>query len=332
MSRAALIEEAAARWIVRRAGDDWSPADEQALTAWLDEHMAHRASFWRLEHGWNEADRIGALGRRGPSRRPLRRFLTGLAVARTRPVLTGALAATLAMTVGLGSYAWRAARVDPTPARTIALRTSVGAQRTVALGDGSRIELNTATLLRTTERPDGREVWLDRGEAFFDIAHRADRPFVVHAGPRTVTVLGTRFSVRRDGDTVTVAVSSGRVRVADTVPSAGSRAALIGAGDIAITQPQGTLVAVAAPARVEAMTAWRDGMLVFDDMRLAAAVAEFNRYTNRPIRIDDPQTADIRIGGAFRTDNSDNFLSLLHSAYGLTIRTEPDRVVVERRR
>ncbi len=329
MSRAAVIEETAARWIVRRAGDGWSVADEQDMTAWLDESMAHRAAFWRLEHGWNEADRIGALGSRLPPGRPLRRLGARLAIPRAGPVLSGAIAATLALAVGLGFYAWQIVPVAPVPVRTVALRTHVGAQRSVVLGDGSRIEMNTATLLRTTERPGGREVWLDRGEAFFDIAHRTDQPFVVHAGARTVTVLGTQFSVRRDGDTVTVAVLSGRVRVADAVPTASSRAALIGAGDIAITKPQGTLVAVAAPARVEAMTAWRDGMLVLDNVRLADAVADFNRYTTRPIRIDDPRTAEIRIGGAFRINNSDSFLDLLHSAYGLTIRTEPDRVVVE---
>lgn len=322
MTRAAIIEESAARWIVRREGEDWSAADEQDLAAWLDEGMAHRAAFWRLQHGWNEADRIAALGDLppAPTARALRRW----------PALAGAIAATLAMVIGLGGYAWRSATVDGAPPQTIALHTPVGGQRTVSLDDGSRIELNTATLLRTTERPGGREVWLDRGEAFFDIAHRADHPFVVHAGSRTVTVLGTRFSVRREGEKVTVAVVSGRVRVDDaTHDGTGGRAAVIGAGDIAFVRPHATLVAVASPAHVGNLTAWRDGLLVFDHARLADAVADFNRYTTRPIRIDDPRTADIRIGGAFRVDNSAGFLDLLHSAYGLTIRSEADKIVVE---
>lgn len=331
MSRAARIEETAARWIVRREGEEWSTADERDLTVWLDETMAHRAAFWRLQHGWNQADRIGALGPHLPSPPRGRLHHARRAIARTRPVLAGALAATLALAVGLGTHAWRVAPpgTAPASAQMIALHTPVGTRRTVALGDGSRIELNTATLLRTTGRPDGREVWLDRGEAYFDIAHRVDRPFVVHAGTRKVTVLGTRFSVRRNGDTVTVAVLSGRVRVDDATADFSGRAAVIGAGDIAITRPRGTLVAVAAPARVQAITAWRDGLLMFDRTRLADAVADFNRYTTRPIRIDDPRTAEIRIGGAFRIDNSDGFLDLLHTAYGLTIRSEPDRIVVE---
>lgn len=75
--------------------------------------------------------------------------------------------------------------------------------------------MNTATIVRTASRANGREAWLGKGEAYFNIAHRPDQPFVVHAGPRTVTVLGTRFIVRRDGEKVTVAVLSGRVRIED---------------------------------------------------------------------------------------------------------------------
>ena len=331
MSDAARIEEVTSDWIVRREGEAWSDADEAALQAWLDESMAHKAAFWRMEHGWGAADRIGALGdmRSSTSNRVLTRR-----GATSAPWVIGAsaIAAAVTLTVGLALHS---RSIDPpVVGGSVALRTSVGGQRAVTLRDGSHIELNTATVLRTSEGSDGREVWLDRGEAFFDIAHRAGRPFVVHAGLRKVTVLGTRFSVRRDRDMVTVAVVSGRVRVdggrlgADR-SKAGSRAAVIGEGDIAIAQARGMLVAVAAPANVEAMTAWREGLLVFDHTRLGDAVADFNRYTTRPIRIDDPRTAEIRIGGAFRIDNSTGFLKLLHSAYGLTIRPEKDHIVVD---
>ncbi len=72
--------------------------------------------------------------------------------------------------------------------------------------------------------------------------------------------------------------------IEDATAGAGTRSAVIGQGDIAYAQSHGTLVALAAPARVEAMTGWRDGLLVFDNQRLGDAVADFNRYTNRPIR------------------------------------------------
>lgn len=329
MNRAAQIEETAARWIVRQESGDWSAEDDAALTAWLDEQMAHKAAFWRLRHGWAAADRVGALGfqtaePRSPHRRSWRRWVAD------RPAVAMAIAASLVLVIGIGAFTLRPVpEQKPGPPPTL-VRTSVGSQRTLALRDGSRVQLNTATVVRAGTGADDREVWLDKGEAYFDIAHRPDHPFVVHAGPRTVTVLGTRFTVRRDGEKVTVAVLSGRVRVEDATAGASTRAAVIGRGDIAYAQAHGTLVAMAAPARVDAMTGWRDGLLVFNNQRLADAVADFNRYTTRPIRILDPSLADIRIGGTFQIGNSAGFLQLLHSAYGLEIRDEPDEVVIDR--
>lgn len=75
-----------------------------------------------------------------------------------------------------------------------------------------------------------REVWLEKGEAFFDVAHNEGVPFVVHTGDRQVTVLGTKFAVRRDGDKVTVTVLQGRVRLEEAKGSSPVRSTEIGRG------------------------------------------------------------------------------------------------------
>lgn len=327
MSEAARIEAMAALWLARAEDADWAPEDQQTLDAWLDESLAHKAAFWRLRHGWREADRIAALGdaplahaNPAPS---VRSTLT------TRPLLGWAIAASLAMVIGLGTvvrFGSPRAPVTASPDRQV--RTAVGGRRAIALADGSKVELNTATTVRTAPGPASREVWLDRGEAFFDIAHDAEHPFVVHAGLRDVTVLGTRFTVRRDGDDLTVAVVSGRVRVDDVAGKGAARSAVIGKGDVAYARPTGTLVAMAAPAQVGAMTGWRSGLLVFENRRLSDAVAEFNRYTTRPMEIRDPKLSALRIGGTFRIENSKNFLELLESAYGLHVEEQADRIVI----
>lgn len=327
MTRVDEIEEIAARWIVRRESVDWSAEDEVALATWLNEAIGHKAAFWRLRQGWADADRVAALGFQ-PTGLRTRLARPWPAWRKAAPRIGLALAASLALAVGIGTVTLSSSDSPaPAPAQ-IAIQTPVGVQRTVALADGSRVELNTATSMRAATGANGREIWLDKGEAYFDIAHRPDRPFVVHAGPRTVTVLGTRFTVRRDGEKVTVAVLSGRVRVEDATTDSSTRAAVIGKGDIAYAQARGILVAVAAPTRVTAMTGWRDGLLVFDNQRLGDAVADFNRYTDRRIRITDPAVANIRIGGTFQIGNSAAFLDLLHSAYGLEVRSEGNEIVV----
>src|SRR3546814_5883417 len=98
-----------------------------------------------------------------------------------------------------------------------------------------------------------RRVWLDNGEVFFEIAHDAAHPFVIFAGPKRITVLGTKFSVRRDGDKVSVSVLEGRVRIDDvqTQLETGNSSATITGGVLAVTNGPSTLVTQRAPDRVD---------------------------------------------------------------------------------
>jgi transmembrane sensor len=132
-------------------------------------------------------------------------------------------------------------------------------------------------------------------------------------------VLGTKFSVRRDGDRVSVSVLEGRVRVEQVGGAQPGRSATVTGGDVVVAEGPSTLVAANAGERVQRDLAWRQGMLSFDQATLAEAAAEFNRYNQRQLVIDDPETAAIRIGGTFQASNIDAFVRLLREAYGLRI-------------
>lgn len=320
MSAARDIEDRAARWLIRREEVDWSALDQADLDAWLDESMAHKAAYWRLEHGWREADRIGSLG------------LIAEYESRQAPWFTGwwkptALVASLAAVIAVGTIQLGPSAERPEIAE-VRFDTPVGGRKTIPLSDGSQVELNTATLIRTAVSEDRREVWLDRGEAYFEVAKAEGRPFIVHAGTRTVTVLGTKFSVRRDGDNVTVAVAEGRVKIEDSARHEAARSATISAGDVAIARGSSTLLTARSTERVESTLAWRDGMLSFDQSTLAEAAAEFNRYNRRPIVIGDPEAAAIRIGGTFQASNVEAFARLLRDAYGLRVETNERAVTI----
>lgn len=320
MRRATDIEQQGARWIMLREQPDWSLEDQLALDSWMNESMAHKAAYWRLEHGWREADRIASLGETGKP-------LPALPFLKRRSwIPAAAAAAVLAAIVGGAMELGEPER----PAVLVAQKfsTAIGGRRLVPLTDGSKVELNTASSVRTSVTPKSREVWLDRGEAYFEIAHQNGRPFVVHAGSRTVTVLGTKFSVRRDGDTVTVSVVEGRVRVEDAIEPDAVPAAIITAGDVAVARGTSTLLAAKSEDRVVSALAWRGGMVDFDRTSLADAVAEFNRYNSKKIVIGDSETAEIRIGGTFQVSNVDAFVRLLHDAYGIHVEPHADGVKI----
>lgn len=312
------IEQQAAQWLQRREQPGWSDGDQAALDAWLDEATEHKLAYWRLEHGWAKVGRLAALREVPPPNHTSRR--------RLRLWKPAAIAASLAAAVAVGLLS-----LDILPDRGREhYETSVGGRQTLPLRDGSRVELSTDTRMRAAVTDDVREVWLDRGEAYFEVRHDAQRPFVVWAGERKVTVLGTKFSVRRDGDEVRVAVAEGRVRVEPTKVDAPMRPEVLGRGDIAVAKGVSTLVAAASVAQVENALSWRRGMLSFDQATLAEAAAEFNRYNATKLVLGDPGVAQIRIGGTFEAENADAFARLLGSAYGLRVEHHDGEIEISR--
>src|SRR5690606_15944214 len=136
-----------------------------------------------------------------------------------------------------------------------------------------------------------RRIDLRRGEAFFDVAEDPHRPFVVDAGKKRVVAVGTKFSVRRDGDSIEVIVTEGKVRIDDAAhpllggarEAAGSAPAadppvFLTPGAVAHADETGVLVQRKSLLEAEAHLSWRSGVLMFREQTLADAVAELNRY------------------------------------------------------
>jgi len=323
MSTARQIEERAAVWALHRDEASWSPTDQEELDAWLAQSDAHKVAFWRLEYGWRKADRIASLG--APLQHSRRSF-GGLPWA--RPL---ALAASVLLVCAVFLVQWQHPFSGTPQDSSVRFETPVGGHEIVSLPDGSRVELNTDTVVRAIVDGHRRAVWLERGEAFFEVAKQHGRTFVIYAGSRTVTVLGTKFSVRRDPREVVVSVLEGRVSVDAAAAGAPDRHATVTAGDVAIARDRSTLITNSAEA-VQQQLAWRTGRLIFHDVALASAVEQFNRYNQRQLVIGDPAVAGLLVGGSFVARNVDAFTQLLHDAYGLQIENGAAKVVLSGRR
>lgn len=351
------IERIAAQWFFKRDSDAWTAADQVQLDEWLESSTAHRVAFLRLNAGWKRVARLKALGAGVPagtippsgswgdirfpggqteSQAPASgvsglstpRFSSGKvdnpetpdagAYAHTRKQLK--IAASVVLTLGIGLYAYNASFFQDNR-----YSTPIGGRDTIPLTDGSQVVLNTDTRIRVDLTDTERRVQLDKGEAFFDVARDATRPFVVQVGDKRVTAVGTKFSVRRVGDDIRVTVTEGKVRIDQ--PEAQS-SPLLEAGNIAQTADTETLIRESSPPEVEQLLSWRSGYLVFEATPLADAVAEFNRYSPRKIVIEDAATAALRIGGNFRTDNAEAFLWLVQSGFPVNVEHHNDRIIL----
>jgi len=164
-------------------------------------------------------------------------------------------------------------------------QTAVGGFQIVRLADGSQVTLNTATHLRAYLHGGTRRIELDSGEAFFVVAKDAARPFVVSVAKKTVTAVGTQFSVRRTAADIQVLVTKGRVEL--RVSSGGRLAAptQLDAGSLARTIGSEVRVEHVSADEAERILNWRSGFVVFRDTSLADAVAELSRYQSRELLI-----------------------------------------------
>ncbi|WP_349742834.1 FecR family protein [Roseateles cavernae] len=313
------IEARAADWIAERDRQNGHlPPERQAeLDAWLSAATAHRVAFLRLDQAWQRADRLRALQGAAPAFAPppAPRGWAWAARPPLRHAAAGLSLATLALVLGLNFG-------KPAPTQNYA--TERGQRESVTLTDGSKLTLNTATQLRTEVTPQARQVWLERGEAFFDIAHDAKRPFVVHAGKQTVTVLGTKFSLYRDGDKLRVAVLEGRVQV----QAEQNRPAVLTRADTALADAGNLLLTKLSPQQLTASLGWLQGKLVFNEVSLAEAARQFNRYGRKQLVIKDDAASRIVIGGVFDAANVEAFARLLHAGFGLQVQVQNEEIQI----
>ncbi len=303
------IEQVAAQWINRAQSSQWTAQDQRQLDAWLGQDTAHRVAWLRLKSVWDRADRLAAV--RGVQSPRTRRWAS--------PVRWSAAAAVAMLAVLLNMPWWGTGTL---------YTTEVGGREVVALSDGSRVELNTHTELRAQVDPSLRHVWLDKGEAFFDVKPDPAHPFVIHAGDHKVVVLGTKFSVRQERERLEVAVLEGKVRVEPMVAKPGRPPVIVQGCGLLYSKPAGTLVAVNAQDKVRRSLSWRHGTLEFDQSTLADVAAQFNRYNEKQLVLMDTETAHMRVGGSFDAAGVDAFARLLATGFNLRVETHGDQIRV----
>lgn len=302
----------AAAWLARLQGDARTPAREAAFQDWLRADPAHQSAFERATDIW--ADLPGAaLLLDEPPVRAASTAPTPMAEARARrrlPLHQLALAASLLIAVGIGSFLWLS--------RPSIYSTAIGEQKVATLEDGSRIALNTDSSVEVRYDPAQRLVELEHGEAMFEVAHNTARPFIVRAGDKQVRAVGTSFVVRREDKEVTVILLQGKVVVTDIRPAVKRIApTYLIPGERLRAQPEGAVRVDAQPAEIA--TAWRRGQAMFSDTPLIDAVAELNRYGGPRLVVDDPRLAALRVSGVFATNDTGEFARAVAALHGLRI-------------
>ena len=293
--------EAISQAVAQQAADwlRWRAADAEHERAW--QHIEAMSRRFGGLHGGAATQALDQLARPASGRR--RQLLAWLGVAGG--------AGLLASHYG-GQRAWHGAR-----AVLADYRTGTGERRELALSDGSRVSLNTASAVNV--RFDGKRRLLEllAGEIMVSSGHGAgsSAPLLVATQEGVVRALGTRFAVRQQDGSSVVSVFESAVEIQ---PQAGEGEVLyLAAGHSARFSRRSS----GAPQRLDGHAdAWARGQLIVDDVTLGAFLAELARY--RPGVIDClPAVAHLRLSGVFPLADTDRILHMLPNSLPVQVRS-----------
>ncbi len=317
------IEAQAANFLEQRDTADWNTRSEQDLNLWLQQSPAHRAAYWRLKAAWQQAERLAAL--KAPALKtvpPVSTYRPTIQHPRSNTLFRAAAALCVIMLIGAATLMfWQ-----PQPS-TRTYVTAIGERRTLHLPDGSSVEMNTDTILHVA-RDNARKVWLDRGEAYFDIVHNDTKPFIVTMGDHRVVDLGTKFLIRRDAGRSEVALIEGAAQLETADKTAGP--AILSPGDVAYANETRVLVKRGEQTSIKNALAWRAGMVVFERATLAEAASELNRYNQKQIIILDPAAARLTIHGRFPATDTAAIVNVAQDVFNLRIQQKDNEILISR--
>lgn len=317
------VRVAAAEWFARMRGHD-AERHRAEFETWYRAHPAHAAAYDRMGLRWDQSGLVGhtpsGRARQGLPEAPQRRFpVRALA-------LVASVAAIIVVVTLLLSARGNVPMQDPGPQVTnnnTFVETPRGEIQRVTLPDGSVVTLDSDSRIAVAFTSGERRLLFVAGRARFEVAHEADRPFIVAAGGGEVVATGTQFDVSLIGGKPSVRLIEGSIEVRRPVTSTATDA---GVSMLRLKPGQMALVDTPAPVELAPMAGerWVSGTLSFENAPLEDVLAEANRYTTRQLRLSDPSLGSLRFTGGFRAGNPDQLATALASGFELRIDRDPD--------
>lgn len=317
------LDDEAYEWIARFIGGQASRSDLAALKQWVARSPAHGEAFERVSRTWTSLGPVGeTLSVVGVISRQLPNHVKTAAPVNAgmgrRAFLGGALAASAA-----GAAAVVIARPPlhlwPSWSEFAAdYRTTTGEQRQITLADRVSIDMNTRTSIALRA---GAEAEIIAGEAMISAAPHAAEPFTLLAADGRIAAADARFNVRVEGRTACVTCVTGKVQVEQR-----SGAVSLPAGQQVVFSPAGMGRSVAVDAA--AISAWQNGIIIFQSTPISDVVEEVNRY--RPGRIILTSNALGRrlFNARLRIENLGRVVGQIEQAFGARVTELPGGIVL----
>lgn len=308
------VLQQAAEWFALLRSGDASDTDRRNWRIWLEQDTTH-------QDAWGYVEIISRRFEPVQSDSSKHAAVTAFQNAhgkllKRRQILNG-----IALLAGGGLLSWVGARHELMPDAVLAwtadYRTATGEVREIAMADGTRIWLNTASAFNTDYKPSLRRLHLLQGEVLIQTAADTARPFIVDSGQGRMRALGTRFTVRQLDDTTYLSVFEGAVEV--RTASTGATRTIPAGRQVSFSK---TAFSEMVPAQA-AREAWSRHILLAEDMSLQELIAELNRYHHGYLHVES-EVAGLRVLGGYPLHDRDKVLAMLEEVLPIHVkRTMP---------
>lgn len=314
--------------IARDINNSLSTEEKVTLEAWLSEDAEHRRYYEALQRTWALTAGAGT-GFEPNTEKNWERFRAHLTstMPRQRFLYTYRHVLRIAAAVILlaGAATIYFTRFHHPEVNVI---TQARERKTVTLPDGSKAFLNQQSSIQYAAGFSGgeRAVHLE-GEAFFEVTHSSDKPFVVYAGPTKTTVLGTSFDVKAyEHNKVEVAVVSGKV--AFSSGKGQEQRLVLTKGNKGVLREREALQQL--PIVDPNFMAWKENRLSFHDTPMSEVVSNLETYFGVRITLADNSIADYGYNGTFDNPQLEDILKVISGTMGLEYTKEQDQYILRR--
>lgn len=301
------IQQQASHWVTRLNSSDCTDTERYAFDDWITDNEKHRTAYQQVLAFWQALAQIEPHA--GTELEAARAYLRDQRQARRQ--FSGKRAATvlsLLLVMGASPFLW-------SWMNTQNYHTAKGEHTSIALSDGSQIELNTDTELSVQYTDNARSVTLHHGEALFTVEHNSEKPFAVTAANGVIKDIGTRFNVYQQATKVAVTVLEGEV----SITMANNATPYSVKPNQQLSYDNNGQVTPFVLVDGDTATAWQKRQLVFKAQPLSVVVEQLARYHDVSLKIADPHLQALKVSGSFPSDNLHVALNTIANALPIKI-------------